>query len=645
MNSSIERWIVGHVELAKQNMANVRLLDSWSSTGSVLRKEQRDIVQIFCGLETLQSLLLYWDTGTGKTFTTVAIMHCLHQRDPRWRFLVLVPASLQNVWERGLKKAWRADPGMRDHVRLVRYNNDKPGISFSVQYNKIVDPKRSKVCIIIDEVHNFISRSMPKADGAPRDKLYDEIVKLSSELNNRLILLSATPIRNSTREFSYLLHLLRPSVINVGERVLDANSELHDREGLKMRIYGTVSSNSVSSENDLFEKFERTDHFAERNTFMVPMTMSKRQSEIYDNIEYSENRLNGNMFKVYRRMYSAVAADFGTGISGEVVARNRARIESLKFRDNVDFSKVDPGKPIMSNEHDQNVIDLLMGYSVKFTHACIQMRTLPGKFLIYQFFVNNYGIEFFISFLKVFNISYMEFTSRVPTEKRTLRLNMFNDPNNDNGDVIKVCVFSDSGNEGVNYKSVRNLIIIDLPWSYADLVQIIGRGHRSDSHSNLPEKDRVLDVFVYIATSISGNSVDREMIGIIERKKKANNKILKCMKESSFESLIERYASEHVKQVESEFVFDTLRRPSKDANKKVIVMNNIENQETVDIMYRLTYSKTIKRGELAGNGMVYDDGMSVGRVVKNEKGAIVVEPGPNGPVYIVKFEPDNTFLK
>ena len=239
----------------------------------------------------------------------------------------------------------------------------------------------------------------------------------------------------------------------------------------------------------------------------------------------------------------------------------------------------------------------------------------------------------------------MEFTSRVPTEKRTLRLNMFNDPNNDNGDVIKVCVFSDSGNEGVNYKSVRNLIIIDLPWSYADLVQIIGRGHRSDSHSNLPEKDRVLDVFVYIATSISGNSVDREMIGIIERKKKANNKILKCMKESSFESLIERYASEHVKQVESEFVFDTLRRPSKDANKKVIVMNNIENQETVDIMYRLTYSKTIKRGELAGNGMVYDDGMSVGRVVKNEKGAIVVEPGPNGPVYIVKFEPDNTFLK
>lgn len=651
MNRSVEKWIVGHIKLAKMRMRDARLLDSWG--GGALRKEQKDIVEIYCGLQTLRNMLLYWDTGTGKTFTTTAIMHYLYTQDPRWRFLVMIPASLQDTWDKGLRRAFRASPAMRDHVRIVRYNNEHPEISFRVQFDKIVVPKRNRVFIVIDEVHNFISRSMP-SNGRSRDSLYEEIVELGSEVGNRLLLLSATPLRNSPREFTYLMHLLRPPSFQPGEYVVTQKGELENREDLKSRIYGVVSTNTVS-ESNLFEKFERTADFSERNLYVVNMVMSERQSRLYEAMERAEwdggskKANNSSRFKTNRRIFSTVAVNMKVSSLKDdnalerEVSRHRQKLEALRFSEGVSFADVDPGAPSMANEKDQAVIDTLLGYSVKFTYVCIQMKKTPGKFLVYQYFVNNYGIEFFASFLKVFDITFMEFSSRTASVRRE-QLKTFNDPKNDDASITKVCVFSDSGNEGVNYLSVQNLVLIDLPWSYAELEQIVGRGHRLRSHVTLPESQQVLNVYVYIAKTIKGDSVDTEMWDIIERKRVSNNKILRCMKECSFEWLMAQYSSDSdIVPVESEFVFDTLRQPRENMVRSV-VNDKLENQESMEIVFRMSHSTALRKGELLSNGAVYEDGVSVGSVKKNERGAYIIEIADGRPVYVVDFAPDNTYL-
>lgn len=73
-------------------------------------------------------------------------------------------------------------------------------------------------------------------------------------------------------------------------------------------------------------------------------------------------------------------------------------------------------------------------------------------------------------------------------------------PNNYYGEIIKMMMITVSGAEGLDLKEIRYIHILEPHWQNALLDQIIGRGVRNGSHLTLPEKQRTVEAFIYMAT-------------------------------------------------------------------------------------------------------------------------------------------------
>jgi hypothetical protein len=72
--------------------------------------------------------------------------------------------------------------------------------------------------------------------------------------------------------------------------------------------------------------------------------------------------------------------------------------------------------------------------------------------------------------------------------------------NNLYGQQMKLLMITQSGAEGINLKNVREVHIMEPYWNQVRVDQVMGRAIRSGSHLALPEKDRNVDVFMYVAT-------------------------------------------------------------------------------------------------------------------------------------------------
>lgn len=72
--------------------------------------------------------------------------------------------------------------------------------------------------------------------------------------------------------------------------------------------------------------------------------------------------------------------------------------------------------------------------------------------------------------------------------------------NNNYGEVIKMMMTTKTGAEGLDLHEIRFIHIMESYWQHVLIDQVIGRGVRNKSHLSLPEKDRNVEVFIYMAT-------------------------------------------------------------------------------------------------------------------------------------------------
>jgi hypothetical protein len=72
-----------------------------------------------------------------------------------------------------------------------------------------------------------------------------------------------------------------------------------------------------------------------------------------------------------------------------------------------------------------------------------------------------------------------------------------NDETNKDGRKIKVILFSMAGSEGLDYKCIRHVHIMDPWYNMSRVEQIIGRAVRTCSHKNLPFEKRNVEIYLY----------------------------------------------------------------------------------------------------------------------------------------------------
>ena len=75
----------------------------------------------------------------------------------------------------------------------------------------------------------------------------------------------------------------------------------------------------------------------------------------------------------------------------------------------------------------------------------------------------------------------------------------FNDSNNRYGQTIQILLATESGAEGISLKNVRQVHVFEPFWNEVRIEQVVGRARRVNSHAALPQKQRNVEVFNYVA--------------------------------------------------------------------------------------------------------------------------------------------------
>ena len=111
---------------------------------------------------------------------------------------------------------------------------------------------------------------------------------------------------------------------------------------------------------------------------------------------------------------------------------------------------------------------------------------------------------------------------------------------NKDGKLIKVILISRTGSEGIDFKNIRNVHILE-PWHNMNRnEQIIGRAIRDCSHKDLPFQERNVEIYLY-GTNLQSDyeAVDIFLYRNCEKKSKKIGIITRLLKEHSVDCLLQ----------------------------------------------------------------------------------------------------------
>ena len=108
---------------------------------------------------------------------------------------------------------------------------------------------------------------------------------------------------------------------------------------------------------------------------------------------------------------------------------------------------------------------------------------------------------------------------------------VFNTKDNTDGSKLSLMLGSPSVKEGVSFKRVRQVHILEPYWNMSRVLQIIGRAIRFCSHNDLPKVDRNVEVFLYLATQPGEKTIDQYIWSLAKKKNEIIGEFEKSLKE------------------------------------------------------------------------------------------------------------------
>jgi type IV pilus biogenesis protein CpaD/CtpE len=111
---------------------------------------------------------------------------------------------------------------------------------------------------------------------------------------------------------------------------------------------------------------------------------------------------------------------------------------------------------------------------------------------------------------------------------------------NINGERIKVVLISQAGSEGLDFKAIRQVHILEPWYNLNRIEQIIGRAVRNFSHKDLPFEKRNVEIYLYgtILDTSEEEAADLYVYRISELKAIKIGKITRLMKQISVDCLV-----------------------------------------------------------------------------------------------------------
>ena len=592
-----------------------------------LTKNQK-FLKAFLGPDTpYNSMLLYHGTGVGKTCTSISIAEqymddielnnkkvvillnpsikanfmknifnlnklksgmtyyqCTGEKYlkeiPDYKKLLETPDVLERKINKLIKKRYNFY-GYQQFANLIekmkkeireKYSNDLQKKIFRDKIRNLF----SDTVFIIDEVHNIKESNDLKV----LPPILEEVFSLTK--NMKLLLLSATPMFDTSREIIYLMNLLlindnKPKM-NVNN-YFDSNNSIYPNKinDFLKKTKGYISY--VRGENPYRfplgiypeEQVLKKDQFPNKDNLgveikedqrikdlkIIPCEMKSLQKQVYELMENDTKREDIKKKSVYGAfnqpalMCSNIVfpienhddldeEDFRLGsFIGDVgfdsiIQRNKIN-KKLKFS-----YKNDETKSYFDYNNIQN-------YSTKIHKILTNIQKSDGVVFIYSQFLASGILPLSLA---LENLGYKKYGDSLLTPKyeskdtkghyiiisgnNELSKNAYADyikieNKNIDGSKVKVIIGSETAAEGLDFRYIREIHILE-PWFHLNKIdQIIGRGIRNCSHIELPNEDRNVKIFLYASTKSMNPSKDNETLDL-KIYRNAENKSVKMGK-------------------------------------------------------------------------------------------------------------------
>lgn len=440
-----------------------------------------------------KGILLYHSLGSGKSLTSILMAQNIINKKKAKGAVILVPASLRLNYNSELKK-------------LPNESNDLFEIHGYNTRNSLKDmPDLKDKIVIIDEIQNLVS--MVKNQSKIGIAIYKQL--LNSKC--KIICLSATPVMNVPYEYAILFNLLKPKTFKFNNfdfiyENIDLNTlEIKNPRKFYEKIKGLVSYYNGINEN--------TEVYPKSKTIVEKLTMNPLQEKFY----YESNKKQIDTNKMTLGLYA-----------------KEDRVDSVYFIN----SRLSCNS-IITTKINSEIMKNLKHYSVKYARILELVKESKGPVMIYSNFVDK-GILEMEQILNYSNIKNLKWVGGQSENERKRMLEEFNDSKNKNKNIV--FLISKAGAEGLSLKNVRQIHIIEPHWNVVRTRQIIGRGIRLCSHSDLPKEDQNVEIYMYIAkfSNLRKTSADQIVYNIAQNKIKIIDNIEKIIHSSAIDCKLNR---------------------------------------------------------------------------------------------------------
>lgn len=426
----------------------------------------------------------------------------------------------------------------------------------------------SNIVVVIDEVHNL----RIQAERKETQHIYDSIHRFLHLIKEKkVILLSATPLKDSVDELASIMNLILPieKQLPNGKIFLNhfiPNGRLVNEEELSTKLYGRISFlSSIATDVKVTHVGEVIGKMVKFHVASVEM--SKQQSKAYEKAVNEDVKISSSV-ETEEIEEDVELDERGGGLYSHARQATLFVDEKGRYgRELYETLIVEKGNKISLNFRlkgatDEEKLKSLELYSTKYAKVIREIISNPTeKVFIYGRYIRGGGLILFSKLLELFGFvqagrqvteksprerRYFLITSKTPKEEsESVRLT-YNNKANNKAALIQVIIGSPTITEGFSFFCVRQVHILTPHWNNTDTEQAIGRSIRVFSHNELPPEERTVRVFRHCSIPESGvsSSVDYLMYHRSETKDLKIKQVEKLMKSAAIDCSIMKERNE-----------------------------------------------------------------------------------------------------
>ena len=376
--------------------------------------------------------------------------------------------------------------------------------------------------IIVDEAHNLREGGDVDVEKSVSSGM-EKLVKTATGLV--LVLLTATPMYESYEEIVYYMNLF-----GWNDRTLATGKKLKAAD-----YFNSDGSIKPAKESEFRDWCQRYVSFVKgENPFTFPFRLPPPNEAPDDRMSFiGKNRSipDAERMKYLSVVASPVAGEQGKAL-GEAVGDEKEEekrsammmptLSVLPGPGNKSFREVFKNvgdqydyvdQPFLTPEH-------LPNHAAKFVTVIKAIEAGVGVAMVYSNYVER-GARLFAMALEEHGYTpaangqsllvgrkgtkghYILLTSEITTSQITTLLSLARDRKNMDGSLVRVIIVTPKISEGVNFRFVRQVHILDPWWNMSRVEQVIGRGLRTCSHAMLPFEHQNCTVYLHVCRTTS----------------------------------------------------------------------------------------------------------------------------------------------